>query len=120
MIFFTVFTMCAYYITDAGTINIKAISAEKEYNEFVTNEKDTDNKDNSYIVKTKKFNTLHLLQERYTESGKIGSNSEGNFEENKMLSIELSQKQVNDLRENEDVEYVEKDYDVAACSQFLL
>lgn len=119
MIFFTVFTMCAYYITDAGTINIKAISAEKEYNEFVTNEKDTDNKDNSYIVKTKKFNTLHLLQKRYTESGEIGSDSEGNFEENKMLSIELSQKQVNDLRENEDVEYVERDYDVAACSQFL-
>lgn len=70
-----------------------------------------------YLVKFKTKTAMKQSQKTYVESDEINENSEEKLEENKLVSLELTGKEVNQLETNQNVEYVEEDKEVSACGE---
>ena len=78
-----------------------------------TNQKEQEKTD--YIVKVKNQNKIDTVKQEYKESNEINENAEGALEDNSMVSVELSNKEVKEIESREDIEFIEKDYSITAC-----
>lgn len=70
-----------------------------------------------YIVKFKTKAAMKQSTKTYEESTEINQNGEDKLEENKLVSLELSGKEAEQLETNQNVEFVEEDKDVSACGE---
>ena len=70
-----------------------------------------------YIVKFKTKAAMKQSTKTYEESTEINQNGEDKLEENKLVSLELSGKEAEQLETNQNVEFVEEDKEVSACGE---
>lgn len=127
MAIFMVVTVSMYYVFDAGAIDANAdeviltddvLEEEIKQNDDLdlsVDEAEAKDENKTYIVKTKNERTMDLIQEKYSQSDEINDNAEGNLEENNLLSVELSEEQVERLEENKNIDFLEEDYEIAGC-----
>lgn len=70
-----------------------------------------------YLVKTKSKSSLSKIKNSYEESTEINDNSQELLEENKLVSVELSEAEAAELLQEDSVTYVEEDAIVEASSE---
>ena len=75
-----------------------------------SNEGETKN----YIVQTKSKEGLSKIKNQYSESDEINENTQGLLEEEKAISVELSDSAIHTLAEDDNVVYIEEDAVVEA------
>ena len=93
-------------------LNIRA--AEPANESGVTGQRTQQKGKKDYIVK---FKTKAESTKTYEESTEINQNGEDKLEENKLVSLELSGKEAEQLETNQNVEFVEEDKEVSACGE---
>ena len=73
--------------------------------------------DQEYIVRTKSEAPLDKIRKNYSESNKINDNKRDFLEENNMISLELSQTEVQELSVDDNIEFIEEDAIVEGSTQ---
>lgn len=73
--------------------------------------------DQEYIVMTKSEAPLDKIRKNYSESNKINDNKQDFLEENNMISLELSQTEVQELSVDDNIEFIEEDAIVEGSTQ---
>lgn len=73
--------------------------------------------DQEYIVRTKSEAPLAKIRKNYSESNKINDNKRDFLEENNMISLELSQTEVQELSVDDNIEFIEEDDIVEGSTQ---
>ena len=97
---------------------IYSIRAAEPANESGVTEQRTQQKGKKdYIVKFKTKTAMKQSTKTYEESAEINQNGEDKLEENKLVSLELSGKEAEQLETNQNVEFVEEDKEVSACGE---
>lgn len=106
--------MAALVAHHVGPIyNIRA--AEPANESGVTEQRTQQKGKKDYIVKFKTKTAMKQSTKTYEESAEINQNGEDKLEENKLVSLELSGKEAEQLETNQNVEFVEEDKEVSAC-----
>ena len=72
--------------------------------------------DQEYIVRTKSEAPLDKIRKNYSESNNINDNKRDFLEENNMISLELSQTEVQELSVDDNIEFIEEDAIVEGLS----
>ena len=88
-------------------LNIRA--AEPANESGVTGQRTQQKGKKDYIVKFKTKTAMEQSTTTYEESTEINQNGEDKLEENKLVSLELSGKEAEQLETNQNVEFVEED-----------
>lgn len=96
-------------------LNIRA--AEPANESGVTGQRTQQKGKKDYIVKFKTKTAMKQSTKTYEESAEINQNGEDKLEENKLVSLELSGKEAEQLETNQNVEFVEEDKEVSACGE---
>lgn len=96
-------------------LNIRA--AEPANESGVTGQRTQQKGKKDYIVKFKTKAAMKQSTKTYEESTEINQNGEDKLEENKLVSLELSGKEAEQLETNQNVEFVEEDKEVSACGE---
>lgn len=96
-------------------LNIRA--AEPANESGVTGQRTQQKGKKDYIVKFKTKTAMEQSTTTYEESTEINQNGEDKLEENKLVSLELSGKEAEQLETNQNVEFVEEDKEVSACGE---
>ena len=96
-------------------LNIRA--AEPANESGVTGQRTQQKGKKDYIVKFKTKAEMKQSTKTYEESTEINQNGEDKLEENKLVSLELSGKEAEQLETNQNVEFVEEDKEVSACGE---
>lgn len=96
-------------------LNIRA--AEPANESGVTGQRTQQKGKKDYIVKFKTKTAMKQSTKTYEESTEINQNGEDKLEENKLVSLELSGKEAEQLETNQNVEFVEEDKEVSACGE---
>ena len=96
-------------------LNIRA--AEPANESGVTGQRTQQKGKKDYIVKFKTKAAMKQSTKSYEESTEINQNGEDKLEENKLVSLELSGKEAEQLETNQNVEFVEEDKEVSACGE---
>lgn len=96
-------------------LNIRA--AEPANESGVTGQRTQQKGKKDYIVKFKTKTAMKQSTKTYEESAEINQNGEDKLEENKLVSLELSGKEAEQLETNQNVEFVEEDKKVSACGE---
>ena len=96
-------------------LNIRA--AEPANESGVTGQRTQQKGKKDYIVKFKTKAAMKQSTKTYEESTEINQNGEDKLEENKLVSLELSGKEAEQLETNQSVEFVEEDKEVSACGE---
>ena len=73
--------------------------------------------DQEYIVRTKSEAPLDKIRKNYSESNNINDNKRDFLEENNMISLELSQTEVQELSVDDNIEFIEEDAIVEGSTQ---
>lgn len=73
--------------------------------------------DQEYIVRTKSEAPLNKIRKNYSESYNINDNKQDFLEENNMISLELSQTEVQELSVDDNIEFIEEDAIVEGSTQ---
>lgn len=73
--------------------------------------------DQEYIVRTKSEAPLDKIRKNYSESNNINDNKQDFLEENNMISLELSQTEVQELSVDDNIEFIEEDAIVEGSTQ---
>lgn len=73
--------------------------------------------DQEYIVRTKAEASLDKIRKNYSESNNINDNKQHFLEENNMISLELSQTEVQELSVDDNIEFIEEDAIVEGSTQ---
>lgn len=73
--------------------------------------------DQEYIVRTKSEAPLAKIRKNYSESNNINDNKQHFLEENNMISLELSQTEVQELSVDDNIEFIEEDAIVEGSTQ---
>lgn len=73
--------------------------------------------DQEYIVRTKSEAPLAKIRKNYSESNNINDNKQDFLEENNMISLELSQTEVQELSVDDNIEFIEEDAIVEGSTQ---
>ena len=108
--------MAALVAHHVGPIyNIRA--AEPANESGVTGQRTQQKGKKDYIVKFKTKTAMKQSTKTYEESAEINQNGEDKLEENKLVSLELSGKEAEQLETNQNVEFVEEDKEVSACGE---
>lgn len=108
--------MAALVAHHVGPIyNIRA--AEPANESGVTEQRTQQKGKKDYIVKFKTKTAMKQSTKTYEESAEINQNGEDKLEENKLVSLELSGKEAEQLETNQNVEFVEEDKEVSACGE---
>lgn len=108
--------MAALVAHHVGPIyNIRA--AEPANESGVTEQRTQQKGKKDYIVKFKTKTAMKQSTKTYEESTEINQNGEDKLEENKLVSLELSGKEAEQLETNQNVEFVEEDKEVSACGE---
>lgn len=96
-------------------LNIRA--AEPANESGVTGQRTQQKGKKDNIVKFKTKAEMKQSTKTYEESTEINQNGEDKLEENKLVSLELSGKEAEQLETNQNVEFVEEDKEVSACGE---
>ena len=96
-------------------LNIRA--AEPANESGVTGQRTQQKGKKDFIVKFKTKAEMKQSTKTYEESTEINQNGEDKLEENKLVSLELSGKEAEQLETNQNVEFVEEDKEVSACGE---
>ena len=111
-----VMAMAALVMHHVGPmLNIRA--AEPANESGVTGQRTQQKGKKDYIVKFKTKAEMKQSTKTYEESTEINQNGEDKLEENKLVSLELSGKEAEQLETNQNVEFVEEDKEVSACGE---
>lgn len=97
--YLTVLCFCLYYVGLSGVRTTEAKKSEPE---------------KKYIICTKTVGELEKMEQKYDETGDINGNGEDCLKENRMISLELTEGEAEELANESQVEFMEEDVCVGA------
>ena len=110
----TVKTICALVLSAALVVYYSGYDMGSCMTVNVTAKKKEEQKE--YLVKTKTAGTVEKIRNSYEESTQINGNRQDLLEENRLVSVTLSQEEADRLSEEDRIVYMEEDAVVEASS----